>query len=95
MKCCSVCRTPLVAEAAEFCDGEMESCHKVCARLHIKDHRGALFVCTGCYIWLIGTYNDIATGRPFDWRAVGFLRLMRVDQDPVMRRAPLGGPGTA
>jgi hypothetical protein len=95
MQRCSVCRTTLVAEAAEFCDGEMESCHKVCARLHIGDHRGALFVCTGCYIWLIGAYNDLLTGRPFDGRAVRFLRLMRVDQEPVLRRAPLGRPGRA
>ena len=81
---CAVCEVRLPAEAERDCDGEMESCHRVCARIHMEEYKDGLFFCTSCYLWLLGTYNDILAGRAFDTRAVRFLRIMTVDQEPLV-----------
>ncbi len=50
----------------------------------MEEYKDGLFFCTGCYLWLLGTYNDILSGRPFDTRAVRYLRLMTIDQAPLL-----------
>ncbi len=50
----------------------------------MEDYKDGLFFCTSCYLWLLGTYNDILSGRPFDTRAVRYLRLMTIDQAPLL-----------
>jgi hypothetical protein len=50
----------------------------------MEEYKDGLFFCTSCYLWLLGTYNDILAGRPFDTRAVRFLRIMTVDQSPLI-----------
>ncbi len=103
---CSVCEAKLPTEPEEDCDGLMELCKNVCPRLHIEDFRDGLTFCTSCFVWLLGTYNDILAGRDFDPRAVRYLHLMVVDQGPLQtervkpatkkRRSPLAdGDGIA
>lgn len=84
MSRCAVCEIRLPDHPEEECDGEMEGCHRVCTRVHMEEYKDGLFFCTSCYLWLMGTYNDIVAGRPFDTRAVRFLRLMVVDQAPLL-----------
>ncbi|HYM38634.1 MAG TPA: hypothetical protein VEY12_00620 [Thermoplasmata archaeon] len=84
MQRCAVCEVRLPTEPEDDCDGEMEVCHRVCPRVHMEEYKDGLFFCTSCYLWLLGTYNDILAGRPFDTRAVRFLRLMTVDQAPLL-----------
>ena len=81
---CAVCEVRLPSEPEKDCDGEMETCHRVCTRVHMEEYKDGLFLCTSCYLWLMGTYNDILAGRPFDTRAVRFLRLMVLDQAPLL-----------
>jgi len=81
---CAVCEIRLPSEPEKDCDGEMEVCHRVCARVHMEEYKDGLFFCTSCYLWLLGTYNDIVAGRPFDTRAVRFLRIMTIDQAPLL-----------
>ena len=81
---CAVCELRLPSQPEDDCDGEMETCHRVCARVHMDEYKDGLFFCTSCYLWLLGTYNDILSGRPFDTRAVRFLRLMTIDQQPLL-----------
>ena len=84
MQRCAVCEIRLPSAPEEECDAEMETCHSVCPRVHMDDYKDGLFFCTGCYLWLLGSYNDILAGRPFDTRAVRFLRLMTIDQAPLL-----------
>jgi hypothetical protein len=50
----------------------------------MEEYKDGLFFCTSCYLWLLGTYNDILAGRSFDTRAVRFLRIMVLDQGPLL-----------
>ncbi len=84
MQRCAVCDIRLSSTPEEECDGEMEACHNVCARVHMEEYKDGLFFCTHCYLWLMGAYNDILAGRPFDTTAVRFLRIMTVDQAPLL-----------
>lgn len=81
---CAVCELRLPSTPEADCDGEMETCHRVCARVHMEEYKDGLFFCTSCYLWLLGSYNDILSGRSFDTRAVRFLRLMTIDQQPLL-----------
>lgn len=83
---CSVCEVRLPLEPEQDCDGEMENCRRVCGRLHMEDVKDGLTFCTSCFIWLIGAYNDILAGRPFDPQAVRYLRLMVLDQTPLLSK---------
>lgn len=81
---CSVCEIRLPTKPEDECDGEMERCHQVCPQLHMDDVKDGLNFCSSCFIWLIGAYNDILAGRPFDPKAVRYLRLMVIDQAPLL-----------
>lgn len=100
---CSVCDVQLPAGAEDECDGLMELCKRVCPRLHMEDFKDGLNFCSSCFVWLLGSYNDILAGREFDPHAVRYLRLMVIDQTPLLtdrvraatRRGarPRGNPG--
>ncbi len=95
---CSVCDVRLPAEPEEDCDGEPERCHRACPQLHMEDIKDGLMFCSSCFVWLVGAYNDILAGRAFDPRAVRYLRLMVVDQTPLLTervKAAVKGPPPA
>ena len=62
----------------------MELCKRVCPRLHMEDIKDGLNFCSSCFIWLVGNYNDILAGREFDPQSVRYLRLMVIDQAPLL-----------
>lgn len=81
---CSVCGRRIPATPEDECDGAMDDCHNVCPRFHIEDFKDGLTLCTSCFLWLMGAYNDILAGRAVDRPAVRYLRLMVLDQRPLL-----------
>ena len=81
---CSVCGRRIPATPEDECDGAMDDCHNVCPRFHIEDFKDGLTLCTSCFLWLMGAYNDILAGRRVNREALRFLRLMVIDQRPLL-----------
>ncbi len=81
---CSVCEARLRKEPDGECDAKMESCKNICSQLPIDAWKDGLDLCTSCFLWLIANYNDIKAGRQHDRAAVKYLRLMVIDQEPLV-----------